>query len=353
MPFRRQDFEQRPWLPHSGWPIGLEDLQPYIDRAIAFLELPEAGWDIAHWERTSGEHALDFDQTKLQTLLVLVKPVRMGQVLRQEFEQAQDIHVYLNANAVEIETNATASHVTGVRVRTLAGNGLSVVGGLVVVALGGIENPRLLLLSDRVQSEGLGNAHDLVGRYFMEHAKCRGGIVQPASPGVEIGFYRQIRFDRYAISAGWMLPPELSESEQIAPVLLDIKLVYDPAYDSAGAQSLRHLKGAVLDRQLPDDLMTDIGNVLGDFGVITGLAFDRVWYGQPPIERIDVEPLIISTPNPDSRVLARRPDRRSRLSPGRARLAPQRARQAKRPPWSRNRSDRDRPSRHRPHEDHP
>ncbi len=95
----------------------------------------------------------------------------------------------------------------------------------------------------------------------------------------------------------------MRESEEIAPVIFDIKLIYDPAYESDGAQSLRHLKNALVNRQLPDHLMVDISNILGDFGVVTGLAFDRVWYGQPPIERIDVEPLIISTPNPDSRVL--------------------------------------------------
>jgi hypothetical protein len=34
---------------------------------------------------------------------------------------------------------------------------------------GGIENPRLLLCSDDVKPNGLGNDHDLVGRFFMEH----------------------------------------------------------------------------------------------------------------------------------------------------------------------------------------
>jgi choline dehydrogenase-like flavoprotein len=305
VPFKRRDFEERSWLPHSGWPISLEDVQPYIDRAIAFLELPEEGWDVGRWEQKTGEHAFGFDPAKLLTMVVLIRRVRMGPMLRQEFEQAQAIHVYLNANAVEIETTDTAAHVTGVRVRTLAGNRLDFVGKLVVLALGGIENPRLLLLSNRVQSEGLGNGHDVVGRYFMEHARCRGGIIQPASPGVDIGFYRQVWFgDReYGIAAGWTLPPELYEAEQIAPVIFDIGVVYDPAYESAGVRSLQHMKSALVKRQLPDDLMADVGNLLGDFGALAGLAFDRVRYGHPPVEQIDVKPLIISTPNPDSRVL--------------------------------------------------
>jgi choline dehydrogenase-like flavoprotein len=304
LPFKREDFEQHSWLPHSGWPIDLDDMQPYIERAVAFLDLPAAGWNIEHWERMTKEHALSFDPAKLRSLVVLLKPVRMGQVLRQQFEQAQGVDVYLNANGVEIETTDAASHVTGVRVQTLAGNQLTVVGSLVVLALGGIENPRLLLLSNRVQTEGLGNGHDLVGRFFMEHATFRGGIIQPTSPGVDINFYRKVTFDNgdYAMTSGWVVSPEAVQSEEINPVPLDVEPIYDPANTSAGVQSLRHLKRVLLKRQLPDDLMADIGNVLGDFGDVAGLAVDWMRYGQLPVERIYVKPLIISTPNPDSRV---------------------------------------------------
>jgi choline dehydrogenase-like flavoprotein len=305
LPFKREDFEHHPWVPHSGWPIDLDHMQPYIERAVAFLDLPPASWNLDHWERVTGEHALSFDQAKLRNQVLLVKGMRMGQVLLQEFEQARGIHIYLNANVVEIETTDAASHVTGVRIQTLAGNRLTVVGSLVVLALGGIENPRLLLLSNRAQTEGLGNGHDLVGRFFMEHATFRGGLIQPTSPGIDINFYRTKKLDNggYAMTSQWMLSPEVQKSEEIAPVSLDIEPIYDPANTSAGVQSLRHLKTALLQAQLPDELMADIGNILREFPVVAGLAVDWMRYGQLPVERIYVKPLIISTPNPDSRVL--------------------------------------------------
>ena len=53
---------------------------------------------------------------------------------------------------------------------------------LVVLAAGGIENPRLLLLSRRVHRDGLGNDHDLVGRFFAERMSARTGYIVPASP---------------------------------------------------------------------------------------------------------------------------------------------------------------------------
>ena len=68
-------------------------------------------------------------------------------------------------------------------------------------------------------------------------------------------------------------------------------------------QSLQELKSDLANGQIPDDLMSHIGNVLGDLDLLAGLAYDRIRYGQTPIDRIDVMPAMIPLPNPDSRVL--------------------------------------------------
>ena len=50
-------------------------------------------------------------------------------------------------------------------------------GKVFVLAAGGIENPRLLLLSNERSPAGIGNAHDVVGRYFMDHFHVLGNLV--------------------------------------------------------------------------------------------------------------------------------------------------------------------------------
>jgi len=70
--------------------------------------------------------------------------LRFGEAYRAEVEQA--IKTYLNANVVEIDTNDTAQAVTGVRVASLSGNFWFQQSFL---AVGGIENPRLLLVSTK------------------------------------------------------------------------------------------------------------------------------------------------------------------------------------------------------------
>ena len=61
---------------------------------------------------------------------------------------------------------------------TLAGNRFTVTACDVVVAVGGLEVPRLLLLSDSTRPSGLGNDHDLVGRYFMDHIEGSVGTLE-------------------------------------------------------------------------------------------------------------------------------------------------------------------------------
>ena len=64
-----------------------------------------------------------------------------------------------------------------------------------MLALGGIENARVLLASRSQQREGVANGHDVVGRYFMEHPHYYGsiGVVHPAS--LDLSFYTRAESD--------------------------------------------------------------------------------------------------------------------------------------------------------------
>ena len=54
-------------------------------------------------------------------------------------------------------------------VATLTGRKFKVKPKITVLALGAIENARLLLASNDVVPAGVGNTHDMVGRFFADH----------------------------------------------------------------------------------------------------------------------------------------------------------------------------------------
>src|SRR5690606_22689823 len=108
-------------------------------------------------------------------------PTRFGHAYRQELETLPAVTVLLNANAVEILSASDGTRVQAVRIRNERGS-FVLDARHVVLAAGGIENPRLMLASRSVHAKGIGNAFDQVGRYFMEHARLRTGRLRLNGP---------------------------------------------------------------------------------------------------------------------------------------------------------------------------
>ena len=59
------------------------------------------------------------------------------------------------------------------------GNEFKVEGQVFVLAAGGIDNARILLSSPGRAGNGIGNEHDNVGRYFMDHLSVDCGVLEP------------------------------------------------------------------------------------------------------------------------------------------------------------------------------
>jgi len=110
---------------------------------------------------------LPFDPALLETSIYRFSPPPFRQVYRERCAGA-DLRCYLNANVLGIKTDASARTVTRLAAGTLSGVRFEVAAKHYVLAAGGIEM-RGSVLSNDVVANGLGNGHDLVGRYFMEH----------------------------------------------------------------------------------------------------------------------------------------------------------------------------------------
>ena len=168
-PLTDMDFEERPWVPHSGWPIARQDLNPFYAAAHEILDIGEFQYDPARIAPDKTPY-VSFSPEKLAVRLWRISPpTRLGEKYRGDLQRADNLSVILNANVTELVANETASRVDRLRATTLDGKTIEVRAGTVILACGGIETPRLLLCSNAVQKPGLGNQNDLVGRFFMEH----------------------------------------------------------------------------------------------------------------------------------------------------------------------------------------
>ena len=170
------DFEQRDWIPLSGWPVDRETLAPYWKAASAAVEVGSPEYENEdYWSRATGEPMVDWRAGRFMTrFFQFSPPTRFGERYRSELERDANIQVLLHSNLIRIAAAPSGRMVDYLQLQTLSGRRHQVHAKRVVLAAGGIENARLLLLSNDVISTGLGNQHDMVGRCFMEHPHLGG-----------------------------------------------------------------------------------------------------------------------------------------------------------------------------------
>ena len=184
-PYDPQDFEQRDWVPHSGWPLSRKDLDPFYVRAGKLIELEKDTFETdAYLGQDPDIVKLPFDDAVVWTKMwQFSPPTRFGKKYREAIVGAENIHLYTYANACDIQTNESVSSVNQVEIRSLDGKSHTVRARHFVLACGAMQNARLLLASNQQAPAGLGNDHDLVGRYFMEHLEVESARFVLPSPG--------------------------------------------------------------------------------------------------------------------------------------------------------------------------
>ncbi len=170
------DFEARDWVPHSGWPITYDELAPWYESAAEIVQVaPGRFADRLYWQQQTGEAFPKPATGRLHLQFVhFSPPTRFGNKYRDNLKTAANIQVLLNANVTNIGAVENGRMVRDLAVRTLNGLSHTVKARVYVLATGGLENARMLLLSNDVITAGLGNHNDQVGRYFMEHPHLSG-----------------------------------------------------------------------------------------------------------------------------------------------------------------------------------
>jgi choline dehydrogenase-like flavoprotein len=169
IPLGSDDLKPRDWVPHSGWPIGYTDLEPYYERARSFCQLGDIAFTEGTFTAPTARPVLPFDEDKLINPLFARCAILFGDAYREALDRAPNIKVLLHANLLELIPSDDGVHVQEAVIGSLSGQRNRVRARHYVLASGGIENARLMLLSNSVVPEGLGNQRDVVGRYFMDH----------------------------------------------------------------------------------------------------------------------------------------------------------------------------------------
>jgi hypothetical protein len=163
------DFEPVAGVPYSGWPITRDEAYRHLARAHEILEIPDDRYDTPEVLAAAATGVLPSpDEDEFQhAVFRLSPPTRFGTRYWQDVADSKLIHCALDTRLVSVER--TADGRTRLHLKGAGGQLLALGTGAHVLAMGGVENARSLLWSNRLHRQALGGAGDWIGRCFLDH----------------------------------------------------------------------------------------------------------------------------------------------------------------------------------------
>jgi choline dehydrogenase-like flavoprotein len=192
VPLDKIDFASRPWVPNSGWPFGRTDVDPYYRRAMPYFEAGNFSFEAPEALPNAKPIVDGFDSSVVETgnLERFSAPTDFGKVHGAELTRSERLRVIVHASCLELVRLQDGQTVSQIRCTSVLRNTFAIKATIFVVASGGLEVTRLLLVSAGGNGRGLGNGDDLVGRNYMCHIEgCLAALqLKPSNRSVAWGF---------------------------------------------------------------------------------------------------------------------------------------------------------------------
>lgn len=284
IPLFETDFEPRDWLPYSGWPFKREHLIPYYKRAQEVFGSGPYAYEAEDWA-TAEAPQLPLKGSRAKTsIFQFGDGALFTREYRTELDRAPNITTYTYANALELDTDDSGQTVNRVQVGTLNGNRFWISAKIVILAAGGVESTHLLMLSNRVHQNGIGNQHDLLGRFFMDHPIIHGGLIVPFDRQI---FNRTTLYDLRDVNGthvmgGLTLTDEVMRREKLLNISCWIFPRAKRFRSSDAMTSLKRLASSQRFEQGMGGFFQDLGKVATGIDDIAASISDKIRRKQQP-----------------------------------------------------------------------
>ena len=180
-PVSARDFDPVPGSELATWPMTYEDLAPWVDRARHLVGFEADDFDLDTRLRQAEMPEAPSDGGIAETSVFARPDPQLraySRLFADDLASQRRLRIILHALVTHIRLSPAGGSVTALDAATEGGNQLSVRARCYVLACGGVENARLLLDSNEVLPEGIGNRSGMLGRCLMDHPHVERGRVR-------------------------------------------------------------------------------------------------------------------------------------------------------------------------------
>jgi len=287
VPLSPIDLEVRDYVPHSGWPISWQELDRFYPAAQSYCQVGNYDYTVRTAIGKNAPPTIEgYADPDVETNDIerFSPPTDFGKVYLSKLTKSSNVRLALNTKAVRL--NQSGSIVESLTAATANGREIRILARHYILAMGGLETPRLLMLSDPTRRGGLGNDNGLLGRFYMCHVENTVGLLRlhaNANPVVDFersidGVYvrRKFRLSREALDQHrllntvarlhYPLPADPSHGNGLLSAMYIVKDVIIPEYRRKFATlELANFEGQTRDAKF---WLSHAGNVTRDAGLV-------------------------------------------------------------------------------------
>jgi choline dehydrogenase-like flavoprotein len=219
VPFDPIDFEPRPAVREALWPLHYDEVSRFFAQACEWCQCGKPVFDarqlpeLAEKSMIAGLPDGDVLTTSLERWAL---PTRFGSFYRKRLEKSPLLHVVTGLTCTNIACDPATGEVDHLVLRSLSGRQATARSHFYVLAAGGLESTRLLMVSNDVHRDGIGNGSGHLGRWYMAHTEARVARVHLNTPAETTIHEHEIDADGVYVRRRLTFSPQLQRRKGLS-----------------------------------------------------------------------------------------------------------------------------------------
>lgn len=171
VPYDPVDFDHRPYLSDTSWPVSYDELSPYFQRACDWLQCGRAAFDASDMTHLPPSIVPGLPNGDVSTASIerWSLSTDFAREYAEALRQSARIRVITGLTCTEVISQEGSARIGPLACRTLDGKHIRVQARCYVLACGGLETTRLLLASRGARGRPLGDHSGHLGSWYMGH----------------------------------------------------------------------------------------------------------------------------------------------------------------------------------------